>query len=323
MICQRAQADRLVAQSFERFGKGRWIADTAKSRHAPAGERFQRCSTAIETAQPKRPMRRFDPEGMGREAANFLGDRLPLGIADQVGPGEDNHLGSRKTGQRLAERAAGKDVIEAKRFQGVDQDNIQIATEPAVLKSVVQQNRLGLVPLDRLPGRRHTVAILQMWHLRQRQGQLAGLVIRAAGLGPITAADDRHPQPPLDEPPGDPGHHGSFAGSPQGQVADADHCRRHAGLMPRIVVMAVAQPDGRGVGNLGQPQQRSLDRGDGPAAPTADQLAKVGGNLSQNQSAAVGSARASWLLRAPARWRRPFRACRRQSGRRGWASDRR
>ncbi len=244
-------------------------------------DRHRDCAAQV-AGVPLRPNRH------GGEAANSLGDRLPLGLADEVGPGEDNHLGSRKTGQRLAERAAGKDVIEAKWLQGVDQHDVQIAREPAVLKSVVQQNRLGPVPLDRLPGGRHAVPILQMRHLGQSQGQLAGLVIRSAGPGPITSADDRHPQAPLDESPGDPGHHRCFAGPSQGHVTDADHRRRHAGLMPRIVVMAVAQPDGRTVGKLGQSQQRSLDRCDGPAAPTADYLAKVGGNLGQNQSAAGG-----------------------------------
>ena len=90
---------------------------------------------------------------------------------------------------------------------------------------------------------------------------------------------------PLDQPAGEPGDKGRFASSAQRQIADADDRRRHALLMPRIIVIAVAQADGRAIGNLGQAQQSALGRGERPTAPTADYLAKVGGNLGQNQSA--------------------------------------
>ena len=82
-----------------------------------------------------------------------------------------------QTGERLAQRAAGKHVLEAERFERVEQHDIEIASQPAVLESVIQQQSVA----DGIPesplSRSHAIAVLNMRHVRQCMGKLQCFVV--------------------------------------------------------------------------------------------------------------------------------------------------
>ena len=87
----------------------------------------------------------------------------------------------------LAQGAARKNVTEAEWLQSVEQDDIQIACQAAVLKAVVEQDQLARVFLDRLPRGGNAIGILQMRHVRQRFFQLQSLVVARITGGFVTA----------------------------------------------------------------------------------------------------------------------------------------
>ena len=117
---------------------------------------------------------------------------LPLRRFDQIGPREHDHIGPPQSGERLAQRAAGKDVPEAKRLQRIDDDDIQIAMDAPMLKRVVEQNQLAIEFLDRHLRRRDAVGILNVRHVGQLLLQFKSFVVPRAGFGAVAAADDRH-----------------------------------------------------------------------------------------------------------------------------------
>ena len=63
---------------------------------------------------------------------------VALGRGNRVGAAEADDIGPRQTRERLAERAAGEHVFEAEGLQGVEQHDVEIAGEAAVLEAVVQ-----------------------------------------------------------------------------------------------------------------------------------------------------------------------------------------
>ena len=73
---------------------------------------------------------------------------------------------------------------EAERLQGVQQHDVQIAVDAAVLEGVVQHDQLALELLDRQPGGRHAVGILQMRHVGQLLLQFQRLVVLRPASAP-------------------------------------------------------------------------------------------------------------------------------------------
>ena len=106
-------------------------------------------------------------------SANLL---APLG-RHQVGPGEADDAGPAQAGRRLSQRAAGKDVAVAQWFEGVEQADIQIAGDAAVLEGVVQHEGLAAEPCDRLPGPGDAVAVLHVGHVGESLVEFPGLVV--------------------------------------------------------------------------------------------------------------------------------------------------
>ena len=68
-------------------------------------------------------------------------------------------------------------MAEAERFQGVQQHDVQVAAEAAVLKTVVQHDRPATERPNGLPGGGHAIRILHVRHVRERQPQFQGLVV--------------------------------------------------------------------------------------------------------------------------------------------------
>ena len=179
VVGELAKPGHPIAATGQGMAKAGRVADAAKRGHRPVMERF--------AAAPSPPVEESNARG---RAASFPA-RPPAGQVGQFAGGVPaRRRGSRQSARdkairsarrspstRLAERAAGKDMAEAERLQGVQQDDVQVAGDAAVLEGVVQDDRPALELADRLPGRRHAIGILQVGDAGQPGGQFPGLVV--------------------------------------------------------------------------------------------------------------------------------------------------
>ena len=155
-------------------------------------------------------------------------------------------------------------MAEAKRLQRVQEHDVQLPGEPAVLEAIVQDDQLAAELCDGLVRGREAVGILQVGHVGKQPPHLQRLVVRLACGCPIAAADHRHPHAALLEPSGDPLDQGGFAGAAEGEVADAYD--RHAEAMHHrraTVIPPVPPADGCRVARLADPQRAAQQVGPG------------------------------------------------------------
>src|SRR5947209_2921687 len=103
----------------------------------------------------------------------------------------------------------------------VDQHNVEIARQPAMLEAVIEYEDLALQFLDRDTGEGDTVGSLQMGHIGTVLFQYQRLVIGAM-LSAMAATEDGDIQLPLPKKTSDILDAGRLAGAADGQVADAD-----------------------------------------------------------------------------------------------------
>src|SRR5207248_446062 len=79
-----------------------------------------------------------------RVEPNAFFDLVENGSSCLGGVGDDHGAGTRKPARGFAEESAGVDVAEAPRFGRVDQDQIEVAREPAVLEPVIEDEDIGV-----------------------------------------------------------------------------------------------------------------------------------------------------------------------------------
>ena len=72
-------------------------------------------------------MRRFAPDRLRSDCGDPLPNGVALRLRNCIRATEAGDLCSTQTDERLTQRAAGKNVVEAERFQGVEQHDIEIA----------------------------------------------------------------------------------------------------------------------------------------------------------------------------------------------------
>ena len=111
-------------------------------------------------------MPRLDPSGMTGEPLGPVPDRLAVRCGNLVGPREDYQAGPAERSGRLAQEPAGEETAEAEGVGGVEQDDVQVAREPAVLEAVVEDEELRVKLLDRDPGDPDPVGVLEVRDVR-------------------------------------------------------------------------------------------------------------------------------------------------------------
>src|SRR5438045_838086 len=148
MIVEFTEFEHVGATALECVAKTGRIADAAKGRHPQPMQSIKWLLDAVGRHESAWGVSDFQPQGPGRVSLDFVANGpSSLGI-EQVGTREGDDVRSRQTADGLAERAAGKDVTEAKRLQGVDQHDVEIAGNAAVLEGVVQNDQLALELVD-------------------------------------------------------------------------------------------------------------------------------------------------------------------------------
>ena len=209
-------------------------------------------------------------------------------LRNRIGAAEADDLCSLQTGEWFAQRAAGKNVFEAERFERVQQNDIQIAAESPVLKSIIQQQQLRVEFTNRLLSRRHAVAVLNMRHVRQRLSKLQRFVVVLAIGGAVTAADDRHAQARVLKSLSEPLHHRRLAGSAEREIADGDD--RHVDVVNFRGAAIVAPIANRHGDVYGTSATRSTPRASVASRPFRRPLTRsrnsLGRSMSNSQSLA-------------------------------------
>jgi hypothetical protein len=84
-------------------------------------------------------------------------------------------------------------MLEAERFQGVEQYDIQISRQAAMLKAVVEKDQLRFQFFDGDSRAGHAIGVLNVRHVGQFLLQLLGFVVAAAFFRAVTTAEDGHP----------------------------------------------------------------------------------------------------------------------------------
>ena len=129
-------------------------------------------------------------------------------------------------------------MIEAEGFQGVQQDDIQIADQAAMLETIVEDDQLRFQFLDGDSSGGHAIGVLHVRHVGEFLLQLPGLVVAAAFLGSVTAAYDRHANLMPPKPSGDPFDQRRFTRSAERYITHAYN--RHASMVDRRLAAVVA-----------------------------------------------------------------------------------
>src|SRR4051794_40824610 len=113
-------------------------------------------------------MRELAPGGLWREFGDSLSDRRALGGRDCVGATQTDSMCAGEAGEWLAQRAAGEDVIEAERLERVEENDVEVTREAAVLEAIVENNRTRIAVMDSFFSGGDPIAILDVRHAGQR-----------------------------------------------------------------------------------------------------------------------------------------------------------
>ena len=183
-------------------------------------------------------MSNFAPRGLRREPGDSVANRAPFGCSNGIGATEDDDMRPVEILDRLAECSTGKDMLEAERLERVEQYDIQIARQPAVLETVVEQHDVRMIFGDRSSCGCHAISILHVRNARQRLGEFQRFVILLTSRSAVAAAHNRHVEPVLLYSACEPFYNRGFAGAAEREIADANDGYIHAMCDSRSAVVA-------------------------------------------------------------------------------------
>ena len=169
------------------------------------GERrkaFQRCQS------DRFPLRRHEPARLQSAVEQRRARLETLERGRQVGrdlprrPGQDEGVGARQGRDRLAQRAAGQHSTIAPGVAAVQQQEVEVARQPAMLERVVEHEDLGRAGARQETRRGDAIRADRHRHRRIVAGDEVGLVPRALqqlrhlGLGRLQGKE----RPPVSAP---------------------------------------------------------------------------------------------------------------------------
>ena len=109
----------------------------------------------------------FDPAQRPGLPLGLRPDRRASAAVDQIGPRQDDHVGAAERTDRFAQQATRKKMPQTKRLEGIEQHHVDVACQPAMLKTVVEHDQLALELVGGDAGQGHAIGILQMGHVGQ------------------------------------------------------------------------------------------------------------------------------------------------------------
>ena len=160
------------------------VADAAEGGHTTSRKFGKRLRMTSLVDQTTGGMGAFAPSRAWEPVVGRVANRLALLGRNGVGPAQANDMGTLQAGERLAQRAAGKHVVETERLERIEQHNVQIASQPAVLEAVVQHDDLASKLANCLLSSRYAIGILHVRHVGKRLLQFERFVIVRLPLAP-------------------------------------------------------------------------------------------------------------------------------------------
>ena len=218
------------------------------------------------------PHRRRSTPARGLEPMANL--RTPC-FVHRVGPREHDRVGSLERRQGLAQQAAGEEVIAAERVGRVDRHDVEVAAEPTMLESVVENDRPGAL-FHRPRCSRHAIPVGDVEDSVEHDRELRRLIARRARPGTVAAAHDRRSDSVASHEPCHPGDEWRLAGAAEREIADGNH--RHADRVPADDAPVEADVPDRDADAVGDGERREAQprrRRDGPGAGPVDQPSKA------------------------------------------------
>ncbi len=171
-------------------------------------------------------MARLDDRHGGSQALQLTAQRRQGAGIDLVAPGQDHQVGPPHAAGRLTQQTARQQMAVTPGHGGIEQHQVHVTGQPAMLESVVEDQDLAFELLQRGPGQGNTIRPLQVRHVGQVLVEDQGLVIEPAAAAIAAAEDGDAPiLPPIKA--GHVFHHGRFARAAGGDIADADDGRSH------------------------------------------------------------------------------------------------
>ena len=139
-----------------------------------------------------------------------------------IAAGQDRRVGPPQTRDRLSQQSGGEHLAIAKRLRRVDGDNVQVPGQPAMLKTIVHDQGLGIVAADRLRRPGHAVRVDDHRRIRAQRRQQGGLIGQFALLHLVAPRQDRAADVPVPQQPAQPDHQRRLARAAGREVADAE-----------------------------------------------------------------------------------------------------
>jgi len=278
MIGEFSEGNDVVSAGVEGMAEAGGVSDAAEGGNWATAQVVERFGLAAGGEKLLRGVDHFGPRGVGSKPSDSGANGGSLVGIDHVGSGEDHGVGAAQSGEGFSQRAAGKDVFEAERFEGVDENDVEIAVDATMLEGIVEEDHLAAEFFDGDGRGADSIGVLQVGNVGQLVFEFNGFVVAASGFGAVAAADKGDTHALVSEEPGDPCNHRRLAGSAEGEIADADDGDTDVVDKGCISVVAAVSPtDGDDVGEFGTGEDGTEAGCAESFPPTADQLVKLGG----------------------------------------------
>ena len=217
------------------------VADSTKRSHLHPGQRLDGC---VRRQNRSAAWREFNFDGAFRLTRDPGANRIDLFARHLVNACDDDEIGSREGRRGFAQQAPGQQIIETPGIAGVDQHDVEVACEPAMLKAVVKNQELAAEFLSRHGRRGNAVGALQMRHIGTKCLEDPRLIIHPVGPGPVATADEADARTAFAKPARDEGSQRCLAGSAGRQVSETDDRDRHTrDSLPAQVVDRISNAD--------------------------------------------------------------------------------
>ncbi len=267
VIGKNSPTDQVASERFERMPKTGRVTYGAECRCRLVPQGFEWLARVFGVDQCSRSMGKQRLIGVGCPPVQLGGKLFEPFRGHGIGAGDGHHVGSRQLAERFTQQAAWQYVSVAPGLESVDEDEVEIAVDASMLKTIIQHDQLSLMVFDGLARGLDTIRILQVNDLGQLTSQLECLVVDGPFGCAIAATHQRHANTLLSKPVGQPSHERSLSGSTGRDISDAHHGHSYStNRSPAKTIESISELDDPAIGDSGESQGASQD-GRFPSAP--------------------------------------------------------
>ena len=133
-------------------------------------------------------MRNFGKERVPVETLDLSANRSATLGGNEVGAVEENDVGASETGERFAEEARRENATAAERIQRVEENDVEVALDSAVLKRVVEEQNVDVgTRFDESRGDFDPFRAEKMRRRRETEGEFPRFVVKMLKLSKLSA----------------------------------------------------------------------------------------------------------------------------------------